>query len=157
MHVNQGAFTPTCSVNHVPGYIQNLPKLREKGVDIVAVVAFNDPFVMSAWGKANAVRDDIVSISPLCTFPGPVLILVDRFSSRIPMPSSPRALAGRMRRRAAQAGMRSLSITVRSAMPKSRPKRVLSRYGFYSSFPVLLANSSIRLQKSGADAILASL
>ncbi|CAG7996631.1 unnamed protein product [Penicillium salamii] len=53
-----GAFTPTCSVNHVPGYIQNLPNLREKGVDIVAVLAFNDPFVMSAWGKANRVRGD---------------------------------------------------------------------------------------------------
>lgn len=65
----QGAFTPTCSVNHVPGYIQNLPKLREKGVDIVAVIAFNDPFVMSAWGKANKVRgDDIVSTTPLLSF-----------------------------------------------------------------------------------------
>ncbi|KAJ5166089.1 Allergen [Penicillium canariense] len=53
-----GAFTPTCSVNHMPGYIKNLPQLREKGVDIVAVVAFNDPFVMSAWGKANQVRGD---------------------------------------------------------------------------------------------------
>ncbi|KAJ6008561.1 hypothetical protein N7522_003577 [Penicillium canescens] len=59
-----GAFTPTCSVNHVPGYIKNLPNLREKGVDIVAVVAFNDPFVMSAWGKANRVRgDDILFLS----------------------------------------------------------------------------------------------
>ncbi|CAI7665698.1 hypothetical protein PCG10_002857 [Penicillium crustosum] len=59
-----GAFTPTCSVSHVPGYIQNLPKLREKGVDIVAVLAFNDPFVMSAWGKANGVRgDDILFLS----------------------------------------------------------------------------------------------
>jgi alkyl hydroperoxide reductase 1 len=58
-----GAFTPTCSVNHMPGYIKNLPQLRAKGVDIVAVVAFNDPFVMSAWGKANEVRgDEIVSI-----------------------------------------------------------------------------------------------
>ncbi|KAJ5085015.1 hypothetical protein N7532_009786 [Penicillium argentinense] len=55
---NQGAFTPTCSVNHMPGYIKNLPQLREKGVDIVAVVAFNDPFVMSAWGKANKVRNN---------------------------------------------------------------------------------------------------
>jgi hypothetical protein len=51
-------------VNHVPGYIQNLPKLREKGVDIVAVLAFNDPFVMSAWGKANQVQNnEIVSIN----------------------------------------------------------------------------------------------
>ncbi|KAJ5502775.1 Redoxin [Penicillium fimorum] len=59
-----GAFTPTCSISHVPGYIQNLPKLREKGVDIVAVIAFNDPFVMSAWGKANKVRgNDILFLS----------------------------------------------------------------------------------------------
>ncbi|KAJ5787862.1 hypothetical protein N7457_002852 [Penicillium paradoxum] len=60
----QGAFTPTCSVSHVPGYIKNLPGLREKGVDIVAVVAFNDPFVMSAWGKANQVRgNDILFLT----------------------------------------------------------------------------------------------
>ncbi|KAJ5724277.1 hypothetical protein N7488_002312 [Penicillium malachiteum] len=58
-----GAFTPTCSVNHVPGYIQNLPKLREKGVDIVAVLAFNDAFVMSAWGKVNGVEDNILFLS----------------------------------------------------------------------------------------------
>ncbi|OQD75717.1 hypothetical protein PENDEC_c006G03157 [Penicillium decumbens] len=59
-----GAFTPTCSVNHMPGYIKNLPKLREKGVNIVAVVAANDPFVMSAWGKANKVQgDDILFLS----------------------------------------------------------------------------------------------
>ncbi|KAJ5542766.1 hypothetical protein N7535_005190 [Penicillium sp. DV-2018c] len=59
-----GAFTPTCSVNHVPGYIKNLPNLRAKGVDIVAVIAFNDPFVMSAWGKANQVRgDDILFLT----------------------------------------------------------------------------------------------
>ncbi len=58
-----GAFTPGCSVKHLPGYIQNLPKLRSKGVDIVAVIAFNDPYVMSAWGKANGIKgDDIVSI-----------------------------------------------------------------------------------------------
>jgi len=57
-----GAFTPVCSARHVPGYMENLPKLREKGVDIVAVLAFNDAYVMSAWGKANKVTgDDIVS------------------------------------------------------------------------------------------------
>lgn len=56
-----GAFTPTCTVSHVPGFIQNLPNLRAKGIDIVAVIAFNDPWVMSAWGKANRVRgNDLV-------------------------------------------------------------------------------------------------
>lgn len=56
-----GAFTPTCSVNHVPGYVQNLPQLKQKGVDVVAVIASNDPFVMSAWGKVNEVKgDDLV-------------------------------------------------------------------------------------------------
>lgn len=66
-----GAFTPTCSINHVPGYIQNLPQLKEKGVQVVAVIASNDPFVMSAWGKANNVKgDDIVS------FEAPPLVLL---------------------------------------------------------------------------------
>ncbi|BDD56167.1 Peroxiredoxin Asp f3 [Monascus purpureus] len=59
-----GAFTPTCSVNHLPGYIEKLPKLKEKGVDVVAVIASNDAFVMSAWGKANSVKgDDILFLS----------------------------------------------------------------------------------------------
>jgi peroxiredoxin len=56
-----GAFTPVCSANHVPEYIAKLPELRAKGVDQVAVLAYNDAFVMSAWGKANGVTgDDIV-------------------------------------------------------------------------------------------------
>lgn len=55
-----GAFTPTCSERHLPGYIQRLSDLKAKGVDIVAVVASNDPFVMSAWGKANGIKDEIV-------------------------------------------------------------------------------------------------
>ena len=58
-----GAFTPTCSVQHLPGYLQRLGDLKGKGVDVVAVVASNDPFVMSAWGKANGVRDDMVFLS----------------------------------------------------------------------------------------------
>ena len=57
-----GAFTPGCSARHLPGFIDNLSNLRAKGVDVVAVIAFNDPFVMSAWGKANNIKgDDIVS------------------------------------------------------------------------------------------------
>ena len=59
-----GAFTPVCSANHVPEYKEKLPEIREKGVDVVAVLAYNDAFVMSAWGKANGVKnDDIVRIS----------------------------------------------------------------------------------------------
>jgi len=55
-----GAFTPTCSAYHLPGYIDNLDKFKAKGVDVIAVVAFNDPFVMSAWGKANGIKDDSI-------------------------------------------------------------------------------------------------
>jgi hypothetical protein len=56
-----GAFTPGCSVKHLPGYIQNLSAIKAKGVDIVAVIAYNDAFVMSAWSKANGIKnDDIV-------------------------------------------------------------------------------------------------
>jgi peroxiredoxin len=46
-----GAYTPTCSAKHVPGYVANLDKLKGKGVDEVWCVAVNDGYVMAAWGK----------------------------------------------------------------------------------------------------------
>ncbi|RDL41022.1 Allergen Asp F3 [Venustampulla echinocandica] len=59
-----GAFTPGCSAKHLPGYIENLSKLKSKGVDVVATIAFNDAWVMSAWGKANGIKgDDILFLS----------------------------------------------------------------------------------------------
>ena len=48
-----GAFTPTCSMNHQPGYLANRDAILAKGVDTIAVVAVNDPHVMGAWAKAT--------------------------------------------------------------------------------------------------------
>ena len=57
-----GAFTPTCSDYHLPGYVIRAEELRAKGVDKVACIAVNDAFVMDAWGNEQGVGDDIVMI-----------------------------------------------------------------------------------------------
>ncbi|MBL8581510.1 MAG: peroxiredoxin [Rhizobiaceae bacterium] len=46
-----GAFTPTCSNNHLPGYLENIDAIKARGVDEIAVVAVNDQFVMQAWAR----------------------------------------------------------------------------------------------------------
>jgi glutaredoxin/glutathione-dependent peroxiredoxin len=50
-----GAYTPTCSAKHVPGYLQHLPELQAKKVDEVWCVSLNDGYVMAAWGRAQNV------------------------------------------------------------------------------------------------------
>jgi peroxiredoxin len=52
-----GAFTPTCSAKHLPGYVEQAAALKAKGIDAIACTAVNDPFVMGAWGKASGSAD----------------------------------------------------------------------------------------------------
>lgn len=58
-----GAFTPTCSMNHLPGFVEQAAQLRDKGVDTIACMAVNDVFVMDAWGKDRGVGDDVLMLA----------------------------------------------------------------------------------------------
>lgn len=58
-----GAFTPTCSLNHLPGFLDHADELRNKGVDTIACMAVNDVFVMDAWGKDREVGDKVVMLA----------------------------------------------------------------------------------------------
>ena len=58
-----GAFTPTCSANHLPGFIEKADDLSAKGVDTVACMSVNDVFVMDAWGKDREVGDKVVMLA----------------------------------------------------------------------------------------------
>lgn len=57
-----GAFTPTCSEQHLPGFVQHLQEFRAKGVD-VACLSVNDPFVMQAWAQTQDVPDDLMMLA----------------------------------------------------------------------------------------------
>lgn len=58
-----GAFTPTCSMNHLPGFVEHASALRDKGVDTIACMSVNDVFVMDAWGKDRGVGEDVVMLA----------------------------------------------------------------------------------------------
>lgn len=58
-----GAFTPTCSARHLPGYKEKAAEFRAKGVDTIACVSVNDVFVMNAWGKDQQVGEDVVMLA----------------------------------------------------------------------------------------------
>ena len=58
-----GAFTPTCSKGHLPGFISHADDITAKGVDTIACMAVNDVFVMDAWGKDRGVGDKVVMLA----------------------------------------------------------------------------------------------
>ncbi|TKD50412.1 peroxiredoxin [Sphingomonas baiyangensis] len=58
-----GAFTPTCSVKHLPGYVERADELKAKGVDEIACTAVNDAFVLGAWSKANNAGETVTMLA----------------------------------------------------------------------------------------------
>jgi peroxiredoxin len=58
-----GAFTPTCSDYHLPSYVIRRQELAAKGVDTVACISVNDPFVMDAWGESQNVGDSVLMLA----------------------------------------------------------------------------------------------
>ncbi|MES2710011.1 MAG: peroxiredoxin [Pseudomonadota bacterium] len=58
-----GAFTPTCSAKHLPGFVTQAAAIRAKGVDTIACVAVNDAFVMGAWAKDQGISEEIVMLA----------------------------------------------------------------------------------------------
>ncbi|MGF7171002.1 peroxiredoxin [Sphingobium xanthum] len=58
-----GAFTPTCSAKHLPGYVEKEADLKAKGIDEIACTAVNDAFVMGAWGKAGGADGKVTMLA----------------------------------------------------------------------------------------------
>ena len=86
-----GAFTPTCSVKHLPSFIKNYKDIYSLGVDEIICVSVNDPFVMHAWGKSNNTQNKITMMSDVggdlaramgieANFGPNLLIRMERFS-----------------------------------------------------------------------------
>ena len=78
-----GAFTPTCSAAHLPGFVVNADKLRATGVDSIICTSVNDTFVMDAWGKAHNAEDLIMLADGLAEFAKALDLAQDRTTSQM--------------------------------------------------------------------------
>ena len=58
-----GAFTPTCHIKHLPGFVESAEEFKKEGVDTVACVAVNDPFVLGAWADASGAKGKVLFLS----------------------------------------------------------------------------------------------
>ena len=84
-----GAFTATCSKFHLPGFVTNAQKIKDKGVDKIFCLAVNDPFVMNAWGNLNNIGDKIIMLGdPYLYFTKLIGAEVDRNSKGMGIRSS---------------------------------------------------------------------
>ena len=74
-----GAYTSVCSAKHLPGYVNNIEKFKQKGIDQIICISVNDPFVMNAWGKENNVGDKILMMGdPFLNFTKAIGAEVDK-------------------------------------------------------------------------------
>ncbi|CAM9679167.1 unnamed protein product [Lampetra fluviatilis] len=74
-----GAFTPGCSKTHLPGYIAKAEELKSKGIDVIACVAVNDVFVMTAWGDAHNAAGKVQMLAdPTGAFAKAVDLVIDK-------------------------------------------------------------------------------
>ncbi len=74
-----GAYTSVCSAKHLPGYVDNIEKFKQKGIDQIICISVNDPFVMNAWGKENNVGDKILMMGdPFLNFTKAIGAEVDK-------------------------------------------------------------------------------
>tara|TARA_B100001540_G_scaffold159590_1_gene141288 strand:+ start:182 stop:667 length:486 start_codon:yes stop_codon:yes gene_type:complete len=84
-----GAYTSTCSKFHLPGYVNNFAKLKDKGIDKIFCISVNDPYVMNAWGEANNVENNITMLAdPYLSFTKSIGAEVDRNSKGMGIRSS---------------------------------------------------------------------
>ena len=84
-----GAFTPTCSAKHLPGYVNNFQLAQKKGVNKIICISVNDPNVMDAWGESQKVEDKIIMVGdPYCEFTKMIGAEVDKYEKGLGIRSS---------------------------------------------------------------------